>query len=98
MCHSAIRAGPTARDLQYATNPHLWPCWPFLPVVRRSHCLEELGLMYDARGTSGVTGFSATVFLCNLFQLPATESEFLRMPREVFDTAEELLAAGWRVD
>jgi hypothetical protein len=98
MSQSTIRAGPSARDLLYVTNPDLWPCWPFLPVIRRTGTEEELGLMYDVRGTCGPTGYSATVFLCNLFQLPATEAEFLQLPREVFDTAEELLAAGWRVD
>ena len=50
------------------------------------------------RGTSGPYGFSATVFLTNLFLLPKTLDEFLALPKEVFDTAEEVGAAGWVVD
>jgi hypothetical protein len=46
----------------------------------------------------GLTGFSPTVWLTNLFTLPPTVAEFLELPREVFDTADELVAAGWRVD
>ena len=33
-----------------------------------------------------------------LFQLPATFTAFFALPKEVFDTAEELIAAGWSVD
>ena len=54
--------------------------------------------MFDARHARGLTGYSATVFDCNLFMLPRTWSEFLALPREVYDSAEELADAGWRVD
>jgi hypothetical protein len=30
--------------------------------------------------------------------LPRTEEQFLALPRETFDTPEEIAAAGWRVD
>jgi hypothetical protein len=30
--------------------------------------------------------------------LPRTVAEFLALPREVFDSADELADAGWRVD
>jgi hypothetical protein len=46
---------------------------------------------------SGVYGYSATVFRANVFCLPAHDA-LLTLPREVFDTAEEVYAAGWRVD
>ena len=39
-----------------------------------------------------------TVFLGNVFLLPRTEAEFLDLPLEVFDTFEEMAAAGWAVD
>lgn len=87
-----------ARHLLVVTAPALWPTWPFLPVVRRTTGFEELGLLFDAMGTASRTGFSATVFDCNLFLLPPSFEEFLTLPKEVFDTAEELLEAGWRVD
>ena len=85
------------RTVLFLSNPALWPCWPFLPVVRRTRGREELGVVFDAR-TARLTGYSATVFLCNLFALPPTLPAFLALPREAFDSAEELASAGWRVD
>ena len=90
-------AGP--RDLFYFTHPEHWPAGPFLPVVRRHpDGATDCGLLYDFRGTGGPTGFSSTVFVCNLFLLPPTLEEFLALPREVFDTPEEVGAAGWVID
>jgi hypothetical protein len=87
-----------ARHLLFARTPALWPAWPFLPVVRRSRGHEELGVLFDALGACELTGFSATVFLSNVFELPPTVAGLLALPREVHDTADELVAAGWRVD
>ena len=90
-------AGP--RDIYYFTHPERWPAWPFLPVVRRhAGGATDCGLLYDFRGTGGPTGFSSTVFVGNLFLLPPTLEELLALPKETFDTFEELLAAGWRID
>jgi hypothetical protein len=86
------------RTVLFLAHPELWPLWPFLPVVRRGSGGEELGVVYDARRASELTGYSATVFLRNMFTLPDQLSEFLTLPKEVFDTAEELAEAGWRVD
>jgi hypothetical protein len=72
--------------------------WPFLPLVRRTGRTEELGVLFDAWGSLDLTGYSATVFLTNLLTLPPTFRKLIALPREVFDTAEVLLAAGWRVD
>jgi hypothetical protein len=33
-----------------------------------------------------------------LFALPPSFDEFLALPKEVFDSAEEVSAAGWLVD
>ncbi len=90
--------GEAARHALYLTTPALWPAWPFLPVVRRIRGREELGVVADLVGLSGLTGFSAAVFLTNLFHLPPTLSAFLAVPREVYDTGDELVANGWRVD
>ena len=88
----------TDRDRLFVSAPALWPHWPFLPVVRPGPGGAECGLMYDALHAAGRAGFSATVFLCNLFELPPSAAEFLAMPRRVYDTADELLADGWRID
>ena len=86
------------RTVVMVSTPALWPAWPFLAVVRRTSETEQLGVVFDARHARGLTGYSATVLRCNLFLLPPTWSEFLGLPREVYDSAEELADAGWRVD
>jgi hypothetical protein len=89
----------TERDLLYFRTPRLWTTWPFLPVVRRKSGDEvECGVLYDCWTVAGRPGYSATVFLTNIFLMPATEEEFLTLPKEVLDSAEELAEAGWRVD
>lgn len=89
------------RTVRHLTGPARWAWWPFLPVMRPAPGREpELGLVYDALHHSGRTGYSGTVFLINLFDafaVPSVEA-FLALPREVYDTAEEVVAAGWRVD
>ena len=85
------------RTVLYLCTPALWAHWPFLPVVRRSRGAEELGVVFDARAAR-LTGYSATVFFSNVFALPPDFESFLALPKEVFDDAEELAAAGWCVD
>jgi hypothetical protein len=88
----------TARDLLFFRHPRLWKTWPCLPVVRRKPDGEvECGVLYDCWTVTGRAGFSATVFLANVFMLPRTEEQFLSLPREVFDSAEDIAAAGWRI-
>jgi hypothetical protein len=87
-----------ARHLLVLATPGLWPVYPFLPVTRRTGGAAECGLLFDAKGVAGVCGYSATVFLANLFARPGTLPAFLALPRQVFDTPDEVYAAGWRVD
>ena len=94
----SMGADVPARDLLFVTTPALWPAWPFLPVIRHTRGAEALGLMFDARGAAGRSGYDLTVFLGNLFDLPAGLDAFLALPRETFETTYALLAAGWRVD
>ena|ERR1700732_2248024 len=96
---SLTALSPEQRNLLFFTTPILWPHWPYLPLVRRNPDAEpELGILYDAVGVSGRTGFAATVFVTNLYQIPANEAELLALPKEVFDMPEEIAAAGWNVD
>ena len=98
MSATAVGRESLTRHLLVVATPALWPAWPFLPVVRRTAGHEEHGLLFDAMGTASKAGYSATVFACNLFLLPPTFEEFLALPKEVYDQAEELIDAGWRVD
>jgi hypothetical protein len=88
-----------ARDLFFFRRPERWPAWPYLPVVRRNpDDSMDLGVLYDFEHTSGRTGYGCTVFLCNVVFVPDTEEELIALPREVFDTFEEVSAARWTVD
>lgn len=99
---SDTEAGPrpaTARDLLYLRTPRLWPTWPFLALVRRpAGGGLECGVLYDCWSVAGRPGYSATVFLTNVFELPPTEEGLLALPHEAYDSAEEVARAGWRVD
>jgi hypothetical protein len=89
----------TARDLFFLAHPEHWPTWPFLPVVRRhADGRMDFGVLYDALHATGRTGYSATVLLTNFFLMPETETELLALPKEIFDTSDEIAAAGWCVD
>jgi hypothetical protein len=68
-------------------------------VIRRQANGElEYGVLYAGWTVAHRAGCRTTVFLCNLFLLPRTEEEFLALPKEVFASAAEIAAAGWRVD
>ncbi len=94
------RSDRRARDrtVRFVATPALWPLWPFLPVARRRPGqAEELGVVFDGR-IAGLSGRPAAVVLTNLFLLPPTLAGFLALPREEFDSPDELADAGWRVD
>jgi hypothetical protein len=93
-----LSASDRARHALFVRTPALWPAWPFLPLIRGQGEAEELGLLFDAWGVAGLTGFRATVFKCNLFELPPTIEALLASPRESYDTTDELLDARWRID
>ena len=87
-----------SRQLLVLSCPGLWPAWPFLPLARRTPAGLECGLLCDLLVMANRPGLRATVFLCNLFGLPEKLEDFLELPKEVFDTPEEVFEAGWRVD
>jgi hypothetical protein len=91
------------RNLEMMREPSRWPLYPFLPLRRDRLDGDEgpdsdLGILYDTWGSSRTPGYSATVFCENWLFLPATEELLFELPREVFDTVEEVFDAGWRVD
>lgn len=87
------------RSLLLMQVPARWPTWPFLPVSRNGPAGgKQLGVLYDARHMSGTLGYSSTVFLHNLFALPPTEVLLLAGPKFVYDSFDEVLDDGWRVD
>jgi hypothetical protein len=87
------------RDLRFLGDPTLWAWWPFLPLVRRRpDGGTDLGVLFDAEAVCDRSGYRCTVFLSNLVLLPRQLDQLLALPKEVFDTFEELVAAGWRVD
>lgn len=90
---------PRKRTLHFLTHPEEWPHWPFLPLIRRHSSGDfTLGVVYDALHASNLPGYSCTVFLTSLYLLPATESDFLALPKETYDVPEEVFAAGWVLD
>lgn len=87
------------RSLFFLATPTLWQLWPFIPVIRRKPGEEEeLGVVYDALHAINLPGHACTVFFCNVFLLPDSVAELLAMRREVYDTFEQIVDAGWRVD
>jgi hypothetical protein len=86
------------RQLVLLREPCLWKHWPFLPLIRRSDGSPECGFLFDARRVCDRYGYSATVFLGSLLRLPPAAGDVLSMDREVYDTAEEVYASGWRTD
>src|SRR5262245_12623022 len=88
-----------ARNLLFLAEPKRWSVWPFLPLVRHDPEGEmTCGVLCDLLGLHGIAGYRATVFLANLFLLPETLDELLSLPRETFDTPDEVYEAGWRID
>ena len=47
------------RTILFVSMPALWPHWPFLPVVRRTRGVEELGVVFDARAFRDLLGRDA---------------------------------------
>jgi hypothetical protein len=91
------------QNLAMMATPASWPHYPFLPLQRVCDGKAaggdgDLGVLYDAWGSSRTPGYSATVFLANYLLLPPNEELLFALSREVFDTLEEMFDAGWRVD
>lgn len=90
---------PLVRHQLMMAMPRLWPCHPFLPLVRqRDDGGLDLGILVDAGWTPAFPFPQTTVVRANLLLLPESEDAFLALEREVFPTLAAVLDAGWRVD
>jgi hypothetical protein len=90
---------PRPRDVAMFRSPQLWLTWPFLPVIRDAPGGgRQLGVLYDAFHATGRCGYTATVWLTNIFLLPDDEEALLALPHVAYDTVEEMAADGWTVD
>jgi hypothetical protein len=67
-------------------------------VRRRPGGGTDYGVLFDAEAVCRRSGYRCTVFRTNVFLLPRQLEQFFALPREVFDTFDELVAAGWHVD
>jgi hypothetical protein len=83
--------------------PKAWTHWPFLALVRENaegYRGLDYGLLIDIFHATkwGLSGYSSTIFLCNFYAKPEEWNEILALPKEVFDTLEEVYSAGWKID
>ena len=92
----------TLTHQQMATNrvalPQTWPSWPILAMVRETDDDFDVGFMYDLFHHVDIAGYSATVFVHNALDVPTHLGAILALPKEIYDTPEEIVTAGWRPD
>jgi hypothetical protein len=68
-----------------------WPLWPYLPVRRPTwNGSSQLGFLY-------ATG-APVVYLENLFTYTKYPVAMDSLEVAVYDSAEDLVADGWRID
>lgn len=74
-------------DAEMIRRPHLWPCWPYLPVKnprQQTDGWPKLGLIF--------TGMPTTVVLTDLISCD------MDAEKKQYETVEALVADGWMVD
>lgn len=74
------------RDIHFLLHPEEWPSWPMCPVKRRDASQRESQV-----GVVWADG-QAVVILTNMFSFDADA------PKLTYESMQELVAAGWRVD
>lgn len=99
MTTTRTRSDIAALTLKVIARPNLWIMWPMLPVTRQTGAGLEIGTLLDTRAM-GLTGYSSTVFNVNVYDLPdgVTFCDVTALPKEVYDSAEEVVVAGWIID
>lgn len=79
-------------DKRDILRPHTWPCFPLLPMKRRGSNGQgpELGCLFGHQPNS--EGF--VLYKSNMYDLDPNKVN----EKEVFETLDQLLDAGWMVD
>lgn len=88
-------------DLEMMINPLDWPRWPLLPIKRRRAHDWETAVLYADKGTVK-DGKPTIIKNFNIFE-PAKEATtwseaFKGHEKQTYNSFDELLADGWRVD
>ncbi len=81
---------PVCDHIQMIKTPKEWPRFPFLPLTRPKHGDEELGVIWVRE--------PYTVRLTNLYLRPSSEEDWRRLEACYYDSAEAMVADGWRVN
>ena len=87
-------------DRAFLENPELWSAWPVCPLKRyrpgQTTGFPDSGILF------AVEGFMATVFECNVFLIAGSSLQEMvddpSIKRTVYESLDDLLGAGWRVD
>lgn len=76
--------------------PQCWPYYPYLSVIRITSNGVQSGTMVDLFRKHNIPGYSSTIFLCERSECPLSLAHLLSLDREIYDTPEEVIEAGWR--
>lgn len=97
---SKVRVSALPDDKGFILDPNRWPCWPWLPLKRGDHSLENknLGLLFHGSLETKEFTKGFTIYHTNLFGLPRSKEEWAKVPTTHYDTVDLLLADGWVVD
>ena len=73
-------------NLGLMQSPSLWPQWPLLPLISKTH---ECGFLIDCQETP------FRVYKGNMWE---QRKNLYSLPYEDFDSLQSILNNGWRVD
>ena len=83
----------TERDLRMIMDPSLWPRWPLLPLKRhkKDYSMPDMGCMCE-----GALEDRFVIYEINCWHPKETPLPWPEIAR--YNTAEELIADGWKID
>ncbi len=85
------RSHSQEEELEMLKNSKKWPRWPVLPLIRHipTDSLGYEGILFDSPKVQ-FTVYHGNIFM-DVWHLESC-------PKEVYNSFEEILAAGWEVD